>query len=208
LRLNHWHEARKEASDDDLAACAQWIDFVEARQEAMHCLKKLVAKDELPLRITHNDTKCNNILFDDQDNAVCVIDLDTVMPGLIHFDFSDAVRTATTVHNEDEKDIEKIQFNMEALSQFCQGFITQIQPFVTEAELSTLGPTITYIPYLLGLRFFTDHLTGDVYFKTLYRGHNMIRARNQFRFVELLEGNQDAINKLIADICAQSTVTP
>jgi Ser/Thr protein kinase RdoA (MazF antagonist) len=167
-------------------------------------LKQLKASGELPLRITHNDTKCNNVLFDDQFKATCVIDLDTVMPGLIHYDFSDAIRTATTVHEEGERDINLVRINMEALENFSKGFVSQVRPFATARELAMLAPTIGYMPYLLGLRFLNDHLNGDTYFKTEYHGQNLVRARNQFRFVELLESHANQIQDCIGELSQQS----
>jgi Ser/Thr protein kinase RdoA (MazF antagonist) len=197
LRLAQWEEAKAQADAAVIEEAQAWIDFVESRLDVMKCLPAMKANGELPLRITHNDTKCNNVLFNEQDEAVCVIDLDTVMPGVIAYDFGDAIRTATTSHHEDEKDLEKVQFNREAFEAFTKEYIHQIASFATEAELLSLANTVTYISFLLGLRFLIDHVAGDVYFKTKYRGLNLIRARNQFRFVEILEENQDWIDAVV-----------
>jgi len=197
LRLSQWEEAKIQADTKTIAECQAWIDFVESRLEAMQRLPAMKASAELPVRITHNDTKCNNVLFNDHDEAVCVIDLDTVMPGVIAYDFGDAIRTATTSHAEDEKDINKVKFNREAFDLFTKNYIKQIRAFATDDELLSLSNTVTYISFLLGLRFLIDHVAGDVYFKTKYRGHNLIRARNQFRFVEILEENQAWIDQVV-----------
>jgi hypothetical protein len=197
LRLTQWESVKAKADASVLEEAQIWIDFVESRCDAMKTLPKLKADGGLPLRITHNDTKCNNVLFNDQDEAICVIDLDTVMPGVIAYDFSDAIRTATTSHLEDETDIHKVQFNREAFELFTKSYIQQVSSFATKAELLSLSNTVTYISFLLGLRFLIDHVAGDLYFKTKYRGHNLIRARNQFRFVEILEENQDWIDQVV-----------
>jgi hypothetical protein len=197
LRLTQWEEAKLKAEPVVIEECKVWVDFVESRLEDMKKLPAMKANGDLPLRITHNDTKCNNVLFNNRDEAVCVIDLDTVMPGVMAYDFGDAIRTATTSHNEDEKDIDKVRFNREAFDLFTKNYIQQIRSFATEDELLSLSNTVSYISFLLGLRFLIDHVAGDVYFKTKYRGHNLIRARNQFRFVEILEENQSWIEQVV-----------
>jgi Ser/Thr protein kinase RdoA (MazF antagonist) len=197
LRLAQWEKAKATADAKVLDEAQIWIDFVESRLDSMKTLPLLKSNGGLPLRITHNDTKCNNVLFNDKDEAICVIDLDTVMPGVIAYDFSDAIRTATTSHQEDEKDIEKVQFNRQAFDVFTKNYIKHISSFATKEEILSLANTVTYISFLLGLRFLIDHVAGDVYFKTKYRGHNLIRARNQFRFVEILEDNQAWIDQVV-----------
>lgn len=199
LRLAQWEKAKANADAATLDEAQIWIEFVESRLDSMKTLPLLKSSGGLPLRITHNDTKCNNVLFNDKDEAICVIDLDTVMPGVIAYDFSDAIRTATTSHQEDEKDIEKVQFNRQAFDVFTKNYIKHISSFATDEELLSLSNTVTYISFLLGLRFLIDHVAGDVYFKTKYRGHNLIRARNQFRFVEILEDNQSWIDQIVRE---------
>lgn len=138
----------------------------------------------LPVRVTHNDTKLNNILFDKQTKEpLCVVDLDTVMPGLIAFDFGDAIRAGAVTAEEDEKDLSKMHFVPELYFAFLDGFMEQCGEFLTAKEVESLAYGALILPLETGVRFLTDYLNGDVYFKTAYPEHNLIRAANQFRLV-------------------------
>lgn len=154
------------------------------------------------MRITHNDTKINNVMMDvDSDEAVCVIDLDTVMPGLSLYDFGDLVRTVVSPAAEDEPDLDKVDFRMPMFEALAEGYIDACD-CLCDAELENMAFAGILISLETGIRFLTDHLEGDVYFKVHREGHNLDRARTQFRLVELLEKNQAAMEAVVQRVIA------
>jgi len=167
--------------------------FVEKRAEEIIKIYHQATDYKIPIRITHNDTKFNNILFDVNQNALCIIDLDTVMPGFIHFDFGDAVRTCTNTATEDEQDLAKVAMNLELLRAYTKGFMEEAKVFLTDGEVINLVPAIKLFPYLMGLRFLTDYIDGDKYFRITFSYHNLQRARNQFKLLTSIEEQYDDI---------------
>jgi len=168
------------------------IDFALARQKDASVLLDLCAKGEIPERITHNDTKLNNVLIDDlTGEGICVIDLDTVMPGLALYDFGDLVRTSTSPAKEDETDLSKVRMQFPMFEQLVNGYLATAGKFLTKAELEHLPFSGKLITFEIGLRFLTDHLEGDTYFKTHRANHNRDRCRTQFKLVESIEEQLD-----------------
>ena len=164
-------------------------------------LNELVDSQELPLRVTHNDTKINNVLFDkDTGEAKTVIDLDTVMPGLVAHDFGDAVRFAANTSAEDEPDLSKVGLDIARFRAFAEGFIPEISSSLTELEIKTMALGALTMTVELAVRFLDDYISGDQYFKTLYRGHNLVRARCQIRLAESMLENMDEMNKIISEV--------
>ncbi len=164
-------------------------------------LNELVDSQELPLRVTHNDTKINNVLFDkDTGEAKTVIDLDTVMPGLVAHDFGDAIRFAANTAAEDEKDLSKVSLDMNRFGAFAKGFIPQIAHTMTKTEIETLALGAFTMTVELAVRFLDDYITGDQYFKTLYRGHNLVRARCQLHLAEDMLNHMDEMNQMVSKI--------
>lgn len=144
-----------------------------------------IESGEIPLRVTHNDTKINNVLFDKETgDALCVIDLDTVMPGSLLYDYGDALRTGAATAAEDEKDLSLMQFSMDAFKNFTKGFLEELLPVMTKKEIELLPLSIRLLTYECGIRFLTDHLNGDTYFKIHREGHNLDRARTQFKLYQ------------------------
>lgn len=164
------------------------INFVLERQQEMLDMYQHIKKGDLPLRITHNDTKFNNVLLDQEtQQAVCVIDLDTVMPGVVHFDFGDAVRTIANTAAEDEKDIKKIKVNLQFYEAFAKGYLQEAGFFLTKVEIEYLAFSSHYMTFIMGLRFLTDYLFGDVYYKIHHPEHNIQRVRAQFELLNCME---------------------
>lgn len=164
-----------------------WIQQVLESREEMQMLENLHEQGEIPLRATHNDTKLSNILFDMQDKALAVIDWDTLMPGIVHYDFGDSVRTICSNSTEDETDLNKVTFNLEFYQFYRQAFVKELDGILTAKEIEFLdlaAPTITFI---MGLRFLTDYLNGDKYYKIKYPNHNLDRAANQFTLVKRMK---------------------
>ena len=174
------------------------IQFVLDREALAHTLCDMQAEGKLPLRVTHNDTKLNNIMIDDETRkAICVIDLDTVMPGLAVNDFGDSIRFGASTAEEDERDLSKVSCSMELFELYTKGFIEGCQGSLTEAELEMLPVGAMTMTYECGMRFLTDYLEGDHYFKVHRDGHNLDRARTQFTLVKDMEEKLETMNAIV-----------
>ena len=164
-------------------------------------LTELLEHGEIPLRVTHNDTKINNVLFDkDTAKALVVIDLDTVMPGLVAHDFGDAVRFAANTAAEDEKDTSKVSFDLTKYEAFAKGFIPEVRDALTEVEVNTLALGALTMTVELATRFLDDYITGDNYFKTRYPGHNLVRAKSQIALARDIQRKFGKMQKIVLDV--------
>ena len=174
------------------------IAFFQVQRELATSLVDLLDKGELPLRVTHNDTKYNNILMD-QDTLVplCVIDLDTVMPGLAAYDFGDAIRFAANTAVEDERDLPKVGLNMEHFEEFTRGFMTACHGFLTDKEVETMALGAIVITIELASRFLADHLNGDKYFRLHRPNHNLDRARCQIKLAQDMLAQYDTMCEIV-----------
>ncbi|MDE7334003.1 MAG: aminoglycoside phosphotransferase family protein [Lachnospiraceae bacterium] len=192
----------KKAVEKDImgraALAREEIAFALEREAETSALTDLLKSGELPLRVTHNDTKLNNILFDaDTKKALCVIDLDTVMPGLSHYDFGDSIRFGASTGAEDEKDLSKIGVDLSLFEAFTRGFLEGCQGSLTEKEIEMLPMGAKLMTYECGIRFLADYLEGDVYFKIHREGHNLDRARTQFKLVADMESKWDELTAIV-----------
>ena len=170
------------------------IEFYERWTSAMRQLEYYT----LPKRVTHNDTKLNNILFDKAtDLAICLIDLDTLMPGHLHHDFGDALRTLCNAATEQEPDLTKVQFQWPIFEAFCQGYFPEVHELLTESEWEVLPHSLMQLPYLMGVRFLTDYLDGDRYYRTDYDTQNLDRAKNQAALINRIQARLPEIVELI-----------
>ncbi len=180
------------------------IEFVLQRAEEMKIILKLGKQGKIPLRVTHNDTKFNNILFDRNDKALCVIDLDTVMPGYVHYDFGDAIRTAANIAAEDEKDLSKVKMDITLFAAYAKGYLSETCNTLNDTEKDYLAFAPKLITYTMATRFLTDYIDGDHYFKIHHEHHNLQRARAQLKLVESMEEKygemKGIIDNLIKDI--------
>ena len=167
------------------------------RKEEMLNLQTWLDNEDLPLRITHNDTKINNILFDKEYNILCIIDLDTIMPGSILFDFGDAIRTLGNSAAEDEADLSKISFQKDYFEAFTKGYLTESSRFLTTLEKENLVYSCRYMVWEQAMRFLTDYLNGDTYYKIAYPTHNKVRTLSQVRYLEVLEAHQGEMEKCV-----------
>ncbi|NCX93652.1 MAG: aminoglycoside phosphotransferase family protein [Gammaproteobacteria bacterium] len=199
-RLENFTKALKADVADRVKNCVEEIEFVGDHEKSMGLVMQLGTARKIPLRVTHNDTKFNNVLLDESDHGLCVIDLDTVMPGYIHYDYSDAIRTGTNTAAEDEKDLSKVSMNMKLYRSFTEGFLGEVGPKLNEAEWESLGAATKLLPFTIGLRFLTDYLDGDTYFKTHFPEHNLQRARAQFQLVRSIMSQEKDIEKIIKSI--------
>ncbi len=181
--------------------CKEEIDFILARKDTYGKVVEGLADGSIPLRVTHNDTKLNNILMDDKTNeARAVIDLDTIMPGSMLYDFGDSIRFGASTAAEDEKDLDKVHFSIPLFKAYAEGFVSAVKSSITkkEAELLPYGAYLMTIE--CGMRFLTDYLSGDTYFKTKYAGHNLVRCRTQLKLAKEMEESFDETGKIVAEI--------
>jgi len=161
--------------------------FVLERTEEMGTILKLGREGRIPLRITHNDTKFNNVLLDGNDKGLCVIDLDTVMPGYVHYDFGDSIRTSTNTGAEDDADLSRVEMDIRLFEGYTKGFLEETRNTLNPVELDNLALSGKLLPYMIGLRFLTDYVNGDHYFKIKHEHHNLQRARAQFKLLTSME---------------------
>ena len=173
------------------------------RSEEMKIIMQLGREGKIPLRITHNDTKFNNILLDENDKALCITDLDTVMPGYVHYDFGDAIRTAANTAAEDEKDLSKIEMNIELFEAYANGYLSEMKNTLNEVEIEYLAFAPKLITYIIGLRFLTDYIDGDNYFKIYHEHHNLQRAKAQLKLVKSMERQYGEMKKIIKKLVKQ-----
>ena len=177
------------------------IAFVQARAADCSVVVDAIARGEIPERVTHNDTKLNNILIDNRtQRALCVIDLDTAMPGSALYDFGDMVRSATSPVGEDEKDLRKVVCRPEYFKALASGYLAALGGTLNDAEKALLPFSGKLLALELGMRFLTDYLEGDVYFKTARPGHNLDRCRNQFALARSIEDRMDAMARVVASL--------
>jgi hypothetical protein len=181
------------------------IAAIEERATAMSRIYALGQAGQLPLRITHNDTKFNNVLLDKNNRAQCVIDLDTVMPGYVAYDFGDAIRTTVNTAAEDEPDTARINVDMDLFAGFTAGFLSHTSALLTETEIASLAMGVLLLPYIMGMRFLTDYIDGDHYYKIHFPGHNLQRSRAQLALVQKLEQHYDRMDQIIRE---QARIAP
>ena len=174
------------------------IEFVFERKKITELLIGLQKGGEILERVTHNDTKLNNVLIDNKSGeGLCIIDLDTVMPGLSLYDFGDMVRTTTSPALEDEKDLSKVYMQMPMFEALAKGYLTAIGDSLTKTERKYLAFSGKLITFEIGIRFLTDYLEGDIYFTVHRDGHNLDRCRTQFKLVESIEQQEERMNRLV-----------
>lgn len=187
-RFQDFQRAVREDKMGRAVLAKEEISFALERESDTRVLTDLLHAGELPLRVTHNDTKLNNILFDaDTKKAICIIDLDTVMPGLSHYDFGDSIRFGASTGAEDEKDLSKVELDLTLFEAFTKGYLEGCGGSLTEKEIEMLPMGAKLMTYECGIRFLADFLEGDVYFKIHRDGHNLDRARTQFKLVKDME---------------------
>jgi Ser/Thr protein kinase RdoA (MazF antagonist) len=198
-RFARFQEALAKDSHGRAAASVPEIAFALARAHEVNVVVEALRDGTLPERVTHNDTKLNNVLLDDvTQEGVCVIDLDTVMPGSVLYDFGDLVRTSTSPAAEDETDLSKVRMELPMFEALVKGYLESTKFFLTPKEKVLLPFAGKLITFEIGLRFLTDWLEGDTYFKIKRPTHNLDRARTQFKLVESIEAQLPAMQALVA----------
>ncbi|MEI6865171.1 aminoglycoside phosphotransferase family protein [Flavicella sp.] len=184
FRFSQFEEALKTASKERKTQAKEYINCVAALKDEMHILQNLKESGKIKIRVTHNDTKISNALFDTNKKGLCVIDTDTIMPGIVHYDFGDAIRTICNTAAEDERNLDLVNFNMNYYKAYEKGFLEEVESALTPIEIKYLPLAAKTMIFIMALRFLTDFLNNDIYYKIAYPEHNFDRAKNQFKLIE------------------------
>ncbi|MCK4762462.1 MAG: aminoglycoside phosphotransferase family protein, partial [Candidatus Aminicenantes bacterium] len=200
LRFKRFRQVLKADSCNRAMQAAPGIDFLLKQAGIFDVLPRLVEKGQIPVRITHNDTKINNVMFDDETGeGLCVIDLDTVMPGLSLYDFGDLARTTLCHAAEDERDLRKVKVDLSRFEAIVNGYLSTAGGFLKKSEREHLITGAKMMTLLIGMRFLIDFLEGDPYYKTHREAHNLERCRVQFTLVQSIIEHEEEMTKLIPD---------
>ena len=205
FRLRQLNEAIESDAAGRLESVRPIVDDLLRRAEEMTAAERLHREGRLPKRVCHCDTKVNNMMFDADGNVLCVIDLDTVMPSFIFSDFGDFLRTAANTVAEDSPELDKIEFRMDIFKAFTRGYLDVALTFLTPLETEMLPYATALFPYMQAVRFLTDYINGDTYYKTTYADHNLVRTRNQIRLLEKIEAATPEMRSFIAERISQKT---
>ncbi len=204
LRLEHFQQTLAQDSLNRASQAKTEIDFLHQQADLFYQFPRLVENGDVPIRITHNDTKVNNVMLDDvTGQGLCVVDLDTVMPGLILYDFGDLARTTLSSKAEDELDVNKIELRMDRFEAILSGFLATTGEFLVKGEIKNLVLAVKVVTQIIGIRFLTDFLAGDKYFKILRSDHNLHRCRTQFKLVQQVLAHQEKMDKLVDAYCSK-----
>ncbi len=196
-RLETFHRVVKDDPAGRTAEVADEIEEIISRQQEMKTILRLGEEGKIPLRITHNDTKFNNILFDAGGKALLLIDLDTVMPGYIHYDFGDAIRTAANRADEDATDLKAVAVDLEIYRGYAEGFLSEAAGTLTHTETEHLHFAPRLLTYTMATRFLTDFIDGDNYYKISHPMHNLQRTRAQLALLKDMERHSDVMRQII-----------
>ena len=178
------------------------IDWIESRRAEMMDFWKLVESGEIPIRVTHNDTKINNILFDQNGDVLCVIDLDTVLSNTVLNDFGDAIRSYTNTGLEDDPDLSKVSMDMKIFEGFTKGYLSEAKAFLSDSEKQYLAFSAKFITYEQVLRFLMDYIDGDNYYRVESEDHNLVRTRAQYQLLLSIEAQMDSMNVIVKESCS------
>lgn len=198
VRYQQLHSAIEKNFDGRLALCEKEVEFALSKEREAGAIVEKLKTGELPLRVTHNDTKLNNILFDyETRKPLCIIDLDTVMPGSLLYDFGDSIRFGASSAPEDEKDLNKVYCDMELFRAFTEGFLQGCSKNISPAEVQMLPMGAKLMTLECGIRFLADYLNGDTYFRTHYPEQNLDRCRTQFKLVADMESKLEEMKEIV-----------
>lgn len=197
LRARQFEEAVEADPVGRVAEAGDLIARIKVYTEEMCLAERLYREGRLPKRICHCDTKLANMLFDKQGNVLCVIDLDTVMPSFVFSDFGDFLRSAANTAPEDEPDLDKVHFNLGIFEAFAKGYVESTSGFLTETERNMLPFAAELFPYMQAVRFLTDYINGDTYYKINYQDHNLVRAKSQFRLFEQVKAAEPQMKAIV-----------
>lgn len=201
-RFEQWDRSLSEDRAGRKASVKDEIEWIESRRAQMLAFWEMVERGILPMRVTHNDTKLSNILFDENDEVLCVIDLDTVMSSTALNDFGDAIRSYTNTGAEDDTDLSRVAMNIETFRHYTEGYLSERGESMTRSEREWLAFSALYITYEQVLRFLMDYIDGDTYYKTAYPEHNLVRARAQHKLLQSMEQQYDEMQAIVRELLA------
>ncbi|QNL48525.1 aminoglycoside phosphotransferase family protein [Olivibacter sp. SDN3] len=196
-RLRHFKQAIEQDAAGRVNELKEETTFILERENKMNTVLGMAAKSQIPLRITHNDTKFNNVLLNRDDRAQCVIDLDTVMPGYVAYDFGDAIRTIINTAAEDEADTRKVLLNIPLFEAYTKGYLESAHHFLYPMEVTSLVDGVLLLPYMQMVRFLTDYLSGDTYYKINHPKHNLQRTKAQMKLVQEIEKHESLLRNIV-----------
>lgn len=203
FRLKQLEEAVKANPVGRVAEVRDILEEIHVRSTWMCEPERMHREGRLPKRICHCDAKVNNMLFDSNGEVLCVIDLDTVMPSFVFSDFGDFLRTGACTAPEDEQDLSKISFDMDIFRAFAEGYLSEAGKFLTPEELEWLPNSVMLFPYMQAVRFLTDYINGDTYYKIGYPDHNLVRTRAQIQLMDIIEGMMPQIKETFSTLNAR-----
>lgn len=196
-RFEQWDTALLENPKGRKELVQEEISWIENRKEEMLEFWELVENETIPTRVTHNDTKINNILFDKKGKVLCVIDLDTVLSSTVLNDFGDAIRSYTNTGQEDDKNPDLVSMDMKTFEAYTRGYLSEAISFLTQVELDYLAFSAKYITFEQTLRFLMDYINGDHYYKIKYPEHNLVRSHAQYKLLQSMEEQYDEMKKIV-----------
>ncbi len=200
LRISQLREAVQQDKAGRLQEVQEMVDHLEQDTTRMCQAEALYREGKLPKRICHCDSKVTNVLFDEQGDVLCVIDLDTVMPSFVFSDYGDFLRTAGNATGEDDPETDRVQLRWDIIESFTRGFIEGTKQFLTPTERDMLPFAMSLFPYMQCMRFLADYINGDTYYKTKYATHNLDRAKNQYRLYELTREGESRLHEFIKQL--------
>lgn len=201
-RFEQWDRSLSEDKAGRKASVKEEIEWIESRRAQMLAFWEMVERGILPMRVTHNDTKLSNILFDENDEVLCVIDLDTVMSSTSLNDFGDAIRSYTNTGAEDDADLSRVAMNIETFRHYTEGYLSERGESMTRSEREWLAFSALYITYEQVLRFLMDYIDGDTYYKTAYPEHNLVRTRAQHKLLQSMEQQYEEMQAIVRELLA------
>ena len=199
-RFVQWDEAIARDAAGRCRELSEEIGWIESRREEMLAFWALVENGTIPTRVTHNDTKINNILFDREGRVLCAIDLDTVMNSTSLNDFGDAIRSYCNTGDEDDRDLGRVSMSIEMFAAYTDGYLSQRAPQLCQAEIDHLAFSARYITFEQVLRFLMDYIDGDTYYKIKYPDHNLVRTHAQYRLLQSMEEHYGQMCRIVAGI--------
>lgn len=198
FRFQQWDNVLKKDPVGRRAKVQKEIEWIESRRDEMIALWAKAESGEIPTRVTHNDTKISNILFDKQGNVLCVIDLDTVLSSIVLNDYGDAIRSYTNAGKEDDENLDNVYIKMDIFEGYTTGYLSETVSFLTQPEIENLAFSAKYITFEQVLRFLMDYIDGDNYYKVKNEKHNLVRTHAQYKLLQSMEENYDQMCAIVS----------
>lgn len=199
FRFEQWDEAVKADKAGRVASLAEEIGWIEARRQRMMNFWELIETGVIPRRVTHNDTKISNILFDKDGEVLCVIDLDTVLSATALNDFGDSIRSYANTGEEDDPDLSRVSMSMDMFRGYTEGYLSEAKGFLSPVEIDSLAFSALFITFEQVLRFLMDYINGDTYYRIKYPDHNLVRTRAQYKLLQSMEQQEEAMRRAVVE---------